>query len=228
LTSAPAIGIADSIAPIASQAAAKRRVRPPEGSVLLITRQAVYAQAALTGGLVLLAFLAGLFLGRGNRPTTKTTSIETATAAEPVALDGHVLYAFSPGESLPDAGATVIALPVGKKPNRKITAREADDLEAAPAADALLAAGAAVARADSHGQFQLVVSKPGDYSLLIISHHSKRPGGQTVALADQEELAGYFASPSELIGQNRYTMAARRLSGAPPAMTHEFGPTDKK
>ena len=47
-------------------------------------------------------------------------------------------------------------------------------------------------------------------------------------MADTKELAEYFASPSELIGQRRYVLMSRRLAGVPPRLVHEFGPTDKK
>jgi hypothetical protein len=209
-----------------------RRGRHDEGAVLLITRKAVYAQAALIGGMLLLAFVAGFIIGRSGHVESKTTA-ERAVAGDPVALDGHVLYSLTPGDSLPDAGATVIALPAGKKAEQKIAARglrpgDDDDLSAAPAAEALRSLGAAVAKTDSSGQFQLVVPRPGDYSLVILSHRANRPDGQTIAMSDQEELSHVFASPKELIGQKRYTIASRRLAGAPPAFTHEFGPTDKK
>ena len=199
--------------------------------MLLITRQAVYAQAGLVAGLVLLAFIGGLLIGRGSRPAAKVAA--PTAAAEPVALEGHVLYALSPGASLPDAGATLIALPSDKKVAHKIAARglragDDDDLDAAPSAEALRAIGAAVVRSNKSGQFELIVQQPGDYSILIISHHASRPEGSTIALADAEALSQYFASPKELIGQQRYALIAKRFAGAPPPFTHEFGPTDKK
>ena len=215
--------------PLASRSVTGRPLRQVDGTVRLTARGTVYAQAGVVAGLALLAFLAGLLIGRATRPPVEVTAASIST--EPVALEGHVLYALSPGESLPDAGSTVIALPPDKKPDRKIAARglragDEDDLDAA--ADALRAIGAAVARADDAGQFQLLVPRPGNYSLVIISNHANRPDGLTVALADAEELSQYFSSPAELIGQKRYAVSVRKLSGAPPPMIHEFGPTDKK
>ncbi len=92
---------------------ARRRVGRGNGTVLLITRKTIYAQAALMGGMVLLAFVAGFAIGRSGRSVTKSSTARAAD--EPVPLEGYVLYALTPGESLPDAGATVMALPVGKK-----------------------------------------------------------------------------------------------------------------
>ena len=203
-----------------------------DASVLLITRKSVYAQAALVGGLVMLAFLAGLMIGRSSRSTAKVAADGKSSSAEPVPLEGYVLYSLSPGQSLPDNGATVIALPGGKAPTQKISARglrpgDRDDLSALPAADHLRSLGGTVARTDNTGQFQLVVPRPGNYSLLIVSHQATRPEGQTVALADLGELGRIFTSPNELIGQKRYAVLSQRLAGAPRPITHEFGPIDK-
>ncbi|HVX12541.1 MAG TPA: hypothetical protein VHC22_15275 [Pirellulales bacterium] len=197
-----------------------------------MTRKAVYAQAALAAGMVLLAFVAGFAVGRSGRPVGKSSTARAA-ADEPVPLDGYVLYALTPGESLPDEGATVMALPVGKKADPKISARglrpgDDDDLSETPAAEALRSLGGAVARTDSSGQFQLVVPRPGEYSLVLLSHRANRPGGQPIAANDRDELGRVFASPKELIGDKRYSITSRRLAGAPPAFTHEFEPTDKK
>jgi hypothetical protein len=199
--------------------------------VLLITRKTVYAQAALMGGLVLLAFVAGFAIGRSGRSVTKSSTARAAD--EPVPLEGYVLYALTPGESLPDAGATVMALPVGKKADPKIGARglrpgDNDDLSQVPAAEALRSLGGAVARTDSSGQFQLVVPRAGEYSLILLSRRANRPEGEPIAMSDRDELGRVFASPKELVGEKRYSITSRRLAGAPAALTHEFEPTDKK
>ncbi|MGH7138944.1 MAG: hypothetical protein ACREHD_24630 [Pirellulales bacterium] len=217
--------------PVAAHRVASRHGRHDD-TVLLITRKAIYAQAALVGGLLMLAFVAGLIIGRSSRSTAKAAADGKGASAEPVPLEGYVLYSLSPGQSVPDNGATVIALPGGKTPTRKISARglrpgNGDDLSALPAADHLRSLGGTVARTDNTGQFQLVVPRPGNYSLLIVSHRATRPDGQPVARADLDELGRVFTSPNELIGQNRYAILSQRLAGAPRPITHEFGPIDK-
>lgn len=220
-----------SVSSTASRRPAARRGRHDDGVVLLLSRQAVYAQAALAGGLALLAFLAGLTMGRASRPVQKSESGSPA-ASEPVPLEGYVLYSPSSGNTMPDAGAIIIALPAGKAPAEKIAASglrpgDGDDLSAVPAVDELRAIGGAIARADQRGQYQLVVPRPGDFSILIVSRRAKRGSERTIAMADQQALARVFASPSDLIGQQRYAIISRRLAGAPPPYNHEFGPTDK-
>jgi hypothetical protein len=219
--------------PVTARGAAPRRGRRDDGSVLLITRKALYAQAAIVGTLVLIAFFAGLTIGRSGRSAARSAAETKANSGEPVSLDGHVLYSLSPGHSLPDMGAIVLALPKGKQPDRKIAARglrpvDNDDLSVVPAVEDLRTMGAAVARTDDAGEFQLVAPRPGDYTLVILSHRTERPEGRTIAMADQEELGRVFASPGELIGQQRYAILSRRLAGAPSHLTHEFGPVDKK
>jgi hypothetical protein len=206
-----------------------RRGKHADGQVLVVSRQAVYAQAGLMAGLLIVAFLAGLFVGRGSRDGKSATTAEKVVA-EPVALGGHVLYALSPGDSLPDEGAVVIALPSDKKPDVKLAARglRADDETDLDAEAALSEIGAAMARSDARGQFQLVVPHPGNYAVLMISSHATRPDGVTLPMADGEELSRYFASPNQLIGQKRYALISRRLGGSPAPLTHEFGLTDKR
>lgn len=199
--------------------------------VLMLSRKAVYAQAALAGGLALLAFLAGLAIGRSGRPVQKTKAVEQ-TASEPVPLEGYILYSLSPGHTVPDAGAIVIAVPAGKTPGHKLAARglrpsDGDDFSVVPAVDDLRTLGGAIARADESGQFQLVVPRPGDFSILIVSRRAKRPYDQTVSLADMEELSRVFASPNDLIGEQRHAILSRHLTGVPRPYTHEFGPAKK-
>ncbi len=214
-----------SIAPATARLKQARRAKQADGQVLLITRRAVYAQAGLTAGLLIAAFLAGLLIGRGERPETSSSP----ATAEPVALSGHVLYALSPGESLPDEGAVVMALPVDDRPDVKLAARglRPDDDDLDETHDALRAAGGEVARSDAGGQFQLVVPRPGNYRLLVVSRHATRPDA-TLDTADAKELAKYLAEPGDLIGQKRYALLVRRLTGSPAPFTHEFGPTDKR
>src|SRR5215469_15765902 len=123
-----------------------------------------------------------------------------------------------------------MALPADKKPDVKIAAeglRADDDDEEGPGVNALREVGAEVSRSDAKGKFELVVPRPGNYTLLVVSRHATRPG-TPLDPADAKELGKYFAAPRELIGQQRYALSVRRLAGSPPAFTQEFGPTDKR
>lgn len=177
-------------------------------------------------GLLIIAFLAGLFIGRSHTPVSTTTN--RPAADEPVPLDGRVLYAFSPGESLPDGGAMVIALPADRQIDAKITASGLGAADDEPGTETLRRLGGALAKTDDDGQFQLVVPRTGDYSILIVSQHANRPDDIEIALADSQVLDHYFDDPPTLIRQHRYALMKRRLSGAPQPLTQEFGLTDKR
>jgi DNA-directed RNA polymerase subunit RPC12/RpoP len=80
--------ITDGQPAITVASAPPRRERQPTGAVLLVTRQAVYAQAALMAALLVLAFLAGFFIGRGQRDV-ETSPPAQAERPEPDAADGR-------------------------------------------------------------------------------------------------------------------------------------------
>lgn len=194
-------------------------------------RKALNARNGVVAGLVAVAFITGLFVGRIGQP--KASGPRPEPRGEPVPLEGRVLYSLSPGHSLADERAVVIALPGGKTPEKKIDVRgirpnDEDDLDAVPSADALRALGGAAVRTDGQGEFVLVLPRPGNYWVLIISRHAGRPEELGIGTSDAKELGGYFTSPGELIGQQRYSLSSRRLAGAPPKLVHEFGPTDKQ
>ena len=226
----PAISEVGIQAPPVRSTAMRHRPQPSSG-FLLGARKALNVRNGVVAGLVVFAFLAGWFAGRAGRTTQVSPPPEPT--GEPVPLEGRVLYSLSPGHSLADERAIVIALPEGKTPAKKIDVRglrprDQDDLDAVPSAEALRALGGSVVRAGEQGEFVLVVPRPGNYSVLIISRHASRPEELGVGMSDAKELGEYFTSASDLIGQQRYSLSSRRLVGSPPELIHEFGPTDKE
>ena len=201
--------------------------RGPSGdALLLVSRKAVYAQAALMAVVALAALTAGYLIGRGGRPAVSSSNAVAAGEGEPVALEGHIGYTFATNASEPDAGAVVAVLPAKKQPAHKLEAAlfrpgEADESTAA-ARESVEALGGALAKAGDDGQFQLVVPRPGDYFLLIVSRHAERPSDRPIAPKHLAKLSSYFDSPTELIADKRYAWLSRRLAGAPPPVRHEF------
>ena len=214
-------------APRTSEAA---RLKPrPEDALLLISRNAVYALGGLLLAVFLGALVAGYLIGRGQRTGPASPSAaEAEPGAEPVELDGSVIYSLAPGQYKPDAGAVAIALPVDRRPPEKLPSvglRPDDDVEShwAPMANALAGFGAALARANDEGDFQLVVPKPGEYHLLLLSRHAKRPASQAIDKAVLDELAAYFADGAGLVGAGKFAWSRRRLRGVPTPLRHDFG-----
>jgi hypothetical protein len=216
-------------APRAADVMARLKSRP-EDALLLLSRRAVYALAGLLFGVALLGFAAGYLIGRG-RPGAAIAGGEEAAetaAADPVALEGSLIYSASPGQYQPDAEALVLALPVEKRPTEKLslTAATVSNADAA-AANAVHGLGGAFVHANSDGEFQLVVPRSGDYYLLLVSKHVKRAADKPIEVAVLHELGAYLANPSELIGAYKYVWSQRRLAGAPAPVTEDFGADGK-
>jgi hypothetical protein len=218
--------------PGASQVAARLKPRP-EDALLLMSRRAVYALAGLLLGIALFAFLAGFLIGRGGRPIERDAAQPGETAqGDPVALEGSVIYSTAPGNYQGDVNSVAIAVPADKPPAQKLPsaglrATDADESLATSAGAALRAQGGVLARANSAGDFQLVVPQPGDFHLLLVSRHAKRPAGTEINSKDLAEMAQYFADPAGLIGGQKYEWAPRRLAGAPLPISRDFGADGK-
>lgn len=231
-TPAPWLDPVERLAPSVSRtSAAASRLKPrPEDALLLLSRRAVFALAGLLFALSLGAFTAGYLIGRGRRvPQGEPAGAdEDADArADPVALEGGVIYSEAPGQYKPDDGAVVIALPSDRAPAEKLpntglrpAADEADSSSILSGPGEL---GGALARANEEGDFQLVVPQPGEYYLLLISRHAKRPAGNKIGKRDLDQLAAYFADGAGLIGSQKYSLSRRRISGVPAPVNQDFG-----
>lgn len=211
-----------------SGAAARLKPRA-EDALLVLSRRAVYALAGLMFGLSFGAFTAGYLIGRGRRPApVESVDAGASSQSEPVALEGGVIYSAAPGQYKPDAGAVAIAVPVDNVPKEKLPAAGlrpdgADESVSLSATNALAGLGGAVAWANDEGDFQLVVPQPGEYHLLVISRHAKRPAGKAIAKADLDQLKAYFADAAGLIGPDKYALSRRRMAGAAAPLSQDFG-----
>jgi hypothetical protein len=215
-----------------SQAVARLKPRP-EDAMLLLSRRAVYALAALLLAVSLLAFLAGYLIGRGRRSApSDAAAAGSAAEVDPVALEGSMIYSAAPGQYKPDAGAAAIALPIDRVPAEKLPsadlhAGDSTDTRWAALANGLSSLGGALARANDDGDFQLVVPQPGEYQVLLISAHARRPKGKGIDAEDLRQLASYFADGAGLIGRGKYVWLRRRLAGVPTPLNHDFGADGK-
>lgn len=198
---------------------------PPGKRMLLVSRNAIYAQAALFVLLGVVTFATGYMMGRrGIFSSTEGTS--AADSAQPIGVHGAVQYTEG-NKTLPDAEAVVIALPAGKHPEQKFPARglrvgdPADDIATA-AARALNATGGDSVRAAANGDFNFVVRGPGSYHVLIVSAHATRPRDAAIPPADVDVLAPYFQSAAEVIGSHRYWLSTLDIAEAPAPITYTF------
>ena len=211
----PAIRRAVAIsAPLASAAA----------PMLLVSRTTLYAQAVLFLIVALGAFGAGYLIGYGRAPGPAAESLD----AQPVVVEGTRYYTDSAGQRHNDAGAVLMALPLGVYPETPWSPEGLRPRDREPAAgDAELLAleeiGACYTRADEQGKYLLTVPRPGSYRLLVISSAALQPEGTKVAEADLNELRRYFTPANDLIGRGKYQLSTIELAAGAGIVTRSGG-----
>jgi hypothetical protein len=197
---------------------------PDATDMLLVSRTAIYAQAALFLLVACVAFAAGYWVGHSRAPAAASASA-AGGKADPVRLSGQITYHLSIGQPVGDAGAVIIALPP-QPPRHKWKAaglRPEDALSAVhdDAVKHIDEAGGAYSHADQEGAYDLVVPMPAEYPLLVISNHAMRPAGEYLPERDLKLLAPYFEVVTDVIGSHQYTIAKQRLAGR-PSWSHAF------
>lgn len=131
-------------------------------------------------------------------------------------VTGRVTYKSADGTSQPDRGARVIAFPVQRDGEAKLSVigfRPADsDADARVASATLRAMGGALASADDSGQYRLEIPA-GTYHLLILSHFQLRDEKRSPDTELQKLLASYFDRPGDLLGRVAYDFSPLRVKG---------------
>jgi len=193
--------------------------------LLVVSRAAIYAQAAIFLIIACVAFLAGYWMGQSRTPVTTSKSAHAPAKAEPVRLAGTITYKLPMDRASPDAGAVIIALPT-KPPRTKLKANGLDpDAPLNPAHEDAVsrieAAGGGYARANDQGAYDVVVPAAGGYYVLMISHHMTRPPGEHLVDADLKVLAPYFEVVTDVLGPHQYTLTRQQLTGR-PTWSHAF------
>lgn len=175
---------------------------------------------------VAIAFVAGmlferfvkLFEPRGPAPQTSAGPVVPGDGKDVASshVTGRVTYESADSTSQPDRGARIIAFPVQREGEAKLSVigfRPADsDADARVASATLRAMGGALATADDTGQFRLEIPA-GTYHLLILSHFQLRAEKQSPEPELQKLLASYFDKPDELLGRIKYDFGPLRVKG---------------
>lgn len=199
----------------------------PQGGMLLLSRRAVYVQGLLFCLIALVGFGLGYLIGRSHGPTAAMDAEAKGGPGVSLAYRGNFLFSPSEGLFEPDSEAVAIALPEGKRPERKLSAQGLRPQDAYGAGDAAVKAinalGGDYAKADARGMFEFVVPRPGRYYLLLISRHAKRPRSQAIDRADLQQMNEYFQVVSDLISQNKYHWSVQDLTATTPPLTQQFG-----
>jgi len=172
-------------------------------------------------------FAAGYFMGRGDARVERQR-IQEEMSKERVLVEGTLLYQPGPNRVEPDNRAVVMALPVGKFPEKKLTFQgiRPSDREPAPSHPTIRQIselGGVYARTDDEGRFDTVVPDKGSYWVLVISAHAGRPKGNDIDEPDLEQLGNYFSQPELLIGRYKYRFTKEEINSGFNPIDIDFG-----
>ena len=107
-----------------------------------------------------------------------------------------------------DDGAVVLLLPRSARPENRFDASllHPDDFKPLdnPAIDFIHNAGGAVVRTDDRGEFEVFVSSPGDYYVMVISGNQQPDKSQEMTKAQMAGLGSYFISVDRLMENRAY------------------------
>jgi hypothetical protein len=159
----------------------------------------------------------------GNTADAASVSLSASPAAPPqpeesgAAVTGRVTYLSEAGDTRPDNGARILALPESRKGTVKLDVAGAlvgsEEVDSRVAAAALRAMGGDLAATDENGRFAIYLKTPGDYQLVVISRHQSRPWEVGVDDDVLELLETYFIRPSTLLGQLAYKVQPFQYRG---------------
>ena len=191
---------------------------------VLVSRTLLYLQAALMLAGVLLLGWGGYYLG--SRSSAPAVELEEGQ----VLLAGTVLYWDKDQQVVPDQGAVVLLLPTQRHPLSPLSARVFQPGQQPRANDPNLLKleewGGAVARVDPAGNYRLAVPAPGNYWVLILSRHARRPRNQPVEKQTMDRLQQWFSPAGVLLGRSKYLLQQVEVppqSEAPVYLHHFFG-----
>ncbi len=199
---------------------------PVPRGMILFARQTLYVQAVLFLVVGVVAFASGYFIGRGDANYQVQVEQEE-DAREQVPIRGTLVCKMEGGRVIGDEDAVIIALPVGKRPQEKLSLRDIrprDPIPDTPPKNVRLIRefGGEYARADAKGDFFMVLPDQGVYRVLIISAHARHPEGVAFDEIDAEEIGEYFDLVERQIGRQQYRWTKEEINVGFNAIEIEF------
>jgi len=200
---------------------------PVPRGMILFPRHTFYVQGVLFVVLAAVTFAAGYLMGRGDARVERQR-IQEELAKERVLVEGTLLYKPGPNRVEPDNRAVVMALPVGKFPEKKLTFQgirpaDRDPAPSHPTVRQIGELGGVYARADDEGSFDMVVPDKGKYWVLLVSAHAGRSKDNDIDEPDLEQLGNYFSQPELLIGRFKYRFTEEEIDSGFNPIDHDFG-----
>ena len=174
-------------------------------STIPVTRFALYSIGGLILGVALCSFLLGWAMGQG----AGQSQFGAVANAQKHRIYGRVSFATDRGRIAPDTESVVVALPRRKKPDEKLIINSirpdvSPPNNQDPTVRGIREIGGDVGRTDASGEYELEVSEPGEYYLLVLSSHVARDASRPPMTDEIVELGQYFKQPDALFGQNDY------------------------
>ena len=153
-------------------------------------------------------FMLGIMVGNltSSQGSNSTAAAATSGYVEDARISG-VVTTRSDGRDVADAGSVVILLPRGVAPEKRhapglimpSTFVALDN----PAIEAIHNAGGAVVRADSDGQFDVLVDQGREFRLLVLSK-SRPSRGRRMEQQQSKVLETWFAPSEKLVRDNDF------------------------
>lgn len=192
--------------------------RPIEQNLVAVPRVVLYVQGVMLGLVALASFTIGVIVGgsggEGDSPA--------ASQPIPCAIDGTVSITTSTFQVIPDDGAQVFALPVGREPEPRamiegLRPQDPPPEDSHEGLAAIHSIRGGYARTNAEGRFHLSLPDVGDYYLLIVSRNANRSQGEEVPVDDIVKLGTYFTPPAgDLVGNKKYSFQLLRIAGNMP------------
>jgi hypothetical protein len=194
------------------------RLAPHE---LLISRTAFYVQGLLIAAVGIIGLLLGILIGIHSGPANRATDL-----GQPIAVHFHFVDRGVGGALVPDEGAVVIVLPMGRVPDPSERLSESDfsPQHGPPSANqiqTLASWGGSYSRADARGDAVAALPRAGEYQTLFIARRAKRVAAAGPSAEETSLLERFFQGAKDLIGDRKYRLSPEQLSNE-QKLVHDF------
>ncbi len=174
---------------------------------IVLPRWVVFFQAAMLLVVGVTGFFFGLMVARlGGDASGIGQGVDSRLVGQVVWGDGEELR--------PDSGAVVVAIPATIQPDQRYSSRPLHPDRFVPlgnaAIDAIRKAGGDVTRTNDDGKFDLFVTGPGKFQVVVVSaHRTRREGG--LSRVEAAELGAIFQDPEELVAGREFSVRELQL-----------------
>lgn len=172
-----------------------------------LPRWVVLVQAALIPVVGITGFVYGLMIcGLSGYPNQVGQSFDGRVV-------GRVVWA-SDGQYRADDGAVVVAIPASVQPDKRYATRTLRPDAFVPLDNAVIqeirAAGGDVSRTGEDGRFELFLTGPDTFHILVVSNNQARSEGGLTRL-QAAELGVILSDPEELVAGQAYSLRTMKL-----------------